>query len=97
MRIESAELGNGAVHHRRNLGVIAHVAADCDRLVTGGYHPLSLGFHRFRFEICEHDGGTRFGERLCRRQSHTRGCSRDKCYFVLKRQVHGEPCFLVTI
>src|SRR5262249_15187344 len=34
--VYSAELGNGAVHHRRDLRVVTDVTANGDRLVTGG-------------------------------------------------------------
>ena len=40
--VEPAELGNGAVHHRRHLGVVTHIAADGDCLVTGGDQLLRL-------------------------------------------------------
>ena len=38
--VKAAELGNGAVHHRGHLGVVAHVAPDGDGLMAGSVAKL---------------------------------------------------------
>ena len=61
--VEPAELGDGAVHHRRHLGVVAHVAPDGDRLVAGGDQLLGRRLHGVLLEVRQHDGRARLRER----------------------------------
>src|SRR5215469_520225 len=70
--VDSAELGNSAVHHRRNLRVVTHVAVHSNFLMTGGNQLLRGRLHRLFFIVCQHDTRSRFGERLCGSQSHAR-------------------------
>lgn len=93
--VESAELGDGTVHHRGHLGVVAHITTDGEGLVTGGDQLLGCGLHRLFFEIRENDGRARLCERLRRRESHP--CCRpgDERHFAAEVQWvgHGVTSF----
>jgi len=69
-RVEPAELGIGAVHHRRHLRAVTHVAPDGYCFVTGGYQLLSFGLYQVLSDIGQHDRGACFGERLGCREPH---------------------------
>jgi hypothetical protein len=64
--VESAELGDGAVHHRGQLGV-AHITTDGECLVTGGDELLLRRLHRVFFEVRQNEGRACLRERLRRR------------------------------
>src|SRR6266699_3180651 len=49
--VESPELGDGAVHDRGHLGVIAHIATDGECLVTAGDQLLRRRLHRVFLEV----------------------------------------------
>ena len=84
--VDSAELSNSAVHHRRDLRVVADVAPYCDHLVACGTQLLGFRFYNLLPEVGQCDGRTCLGEGLRSGEAHTRGCSRDECHLAGKVQ-----------
>jgi hypothetical protein len=79
--IEPAELGDGAVHRRGDLGVIAHVASHRDCLVTRRDQLLSFRADHVLSKVRQDDVCACFRECLRYGESHAGRVSGDKRHF----------------
>ena len=61
--VKLAELGDGAIHQRRDLILVGHVAGHADRTVSGGGQLVGRSAQCVLVDVGEHDGRAGRGER----------------------------------
>src|SRR5215204_1629286 len=96
--VEPAESRHATADEHGDLLLVRDVTADTDRLVARGGQLLSRGLEGLVVAIGQDNGGASLGERLRRRESHSRGSARDQRHAIAEvvgRAGHGVTMTLI--